>query len=252
MDKVHYTYRIHHRPGSHALVRLNGLPVYDRTPDDLVSPTEPITHALVPGENTIQVDLLDAPADPSGATHFMLIIARLDRPDPVDVLRWEFPNDVRVGGVFPDLPWSEEFTFTPQGDPPPPPVYLAAPEAMFPNEGTPDQVRAVKDFYDGFASKDGGAFLDAMRVRMAEYDRAYGENPKLRQDSVTALQEPWVMDPWNPEDLRFERWLDGRVAFVRRLSGKPAVHAVHRDEPFRQWGADLFITQVGGHWRVFR
>lgn len=250
MSKVHYTYRVHHRPGSHALVRLNGLPLYDRSPDDLVSPTGPITHALVPGENTLSIVLLDAPAA-DVPNNLAVILARLEPQAPVDIWSWDYPLSVRVDGVNPPLPITEEYTFIPQGDPPPP-VYMEAPEAMFPNEGTPEQHAAVRELYDAFASKDHDRFLDAMSVRMGEFDRAYGPNPAIVKESAQAIHEPWIMEPWNPQELRFERWLDGKVAFVRRLGGKEAIGAVHRDEPFRSWGGNVFITQVGGRWRVFR
>lgn len=253
LPKVHYTWRVHHRPGSHALVRLNGLPLYDRTVDDLTSPTGPITHALLPGENKIEITLLDGPPDPTGVpTNLAFILARLERPDPVDVWTFEFPRTLQESGVAPTMPWVEEFVFTPQGAPPPLPTYTESPPSMFPNEGSPGQHQALRELYDAFAGKDGDAFQEAMRIRMDEFERAYGENPQLRAESVQALQEPWIMDPWNPEELRFERWLDGRVAFARRLSGKPAIQAIHRDDPFRSWGADFFLCQVNGRWRVFR
>jgi len=38
---------------------------------------------------------------------------------------------------------------------------------------------------------------------------------------------------------------------VRRASGKPAVQATHRDDPYLSWGSDFYMTRQDGRWRIF-
>lgn len=251
MAHANYIHRILHRPASRARVLLNGVPLYDRAPDRNVSPMAPVTHWLVPGENAVLIELHPAPQDPrqpDQGPHFAMQIVGAD--DEAVRYAWEFPDSVSAAGLEPKLPWLETGFFVIGGDLPEP-IYLRAPREEFPIEGTPSQRRAVEELHDAFASRDAARFEDAMDLKFSEFDRYYGPRPAARADAVQRMNAPWIMEPFDPEDLRFERYLDGRVAYVRRASGRPAVRAVHRDEPYLGWGADFFMTQVGGRWRIF-
>jgi hypothetical protein len=253
MTHVNYVYEIAHRPASHARVLLNGVPLYDRSQEiKNVAPRGPVTHWLVPGENVVSIELTERPRSPLMpymGPHFSMSIASVE--DGAQLFGWEYPDSVAAAGLEPVLPWVHTWAFTPPGELPQP-VFLRGSPEEFPPEGTPAQRAAVAELYEAFATADKARFSEAMDLKFTEFERYYGPQPRARADSVSKLGDAWVMEPFDPDDLRFERYQDGRVAYVKRASGKPAVRATHRDEPYLGWGADLFLTRLDGRWRVFR
>lgn len=252
MDHVNYLYQIAHRPASHVRVLLNGVPLYDREPDKNVTPRGPVSHWLLPGANTVSIELQPRPPSPRApflGPHFAMWIMTADEDETL--FSWEFPGSIVAAGQEPALPWAHAAPFTASTSLPQP-VFMRGSREDFPPEGTPAQREAVAELYDAFATGDGAKFSAAMDLKFTEFERYYGPQPGARADSVSRLGEPWIMEPFDPQDLRFDSYLDGRVAYVRRESGKPAVRAQHRDVAFMGWGSDLYLTRLDGRWRVFR
>lgn len=248
-----HLYRILHRPASRGRVMINGIGVYDKMPvDKIIGPVSPISHWLHKGENTITIELLPAPRSPltpSMDAWFRMQIVTADAQDRA-LWQWEYPDDVVSLGLPIELPRVHEGAFFVTEDLPEP-VYLKAAPEEFPVEGTPAQRMAVHDLYEAFATKDAARFEAAMELKAGEFDRFYGPQPAARAEAMQMINAPWVMEPFDADDLRFDRYAGGRVAFVRRASGKPAVRAVHRDEPYLGWGSDFYMTCIDGQWRVF-
>jgi hypothetical protein len=247
-----YLSRILHRPASRGRVMINGIGVYDRQPEKNIGPVTPINHWLLKGENTITIDLSPAPRSPltplMDAWFRMQIVAADDQEKAL--WQWEYPDDVLSLGLPIELPRVHEGVFWVVEDLPEPVWRKGTPEE-FPPEGTPPQHDAVRELYDSFATRDAARFEAAMELKAGEFDRFYGPQPLAKAEAMQRINAPWMMEPFEVEDLRFDRYANGRVAFVRRASGKPAVRAVHRDEPYLGWGSDFYMTRVDGQWRVF-
>jgi len=251
MSQTTYLCRILHRPASRARVTINGIGVYDRTPQKNVGPVTPINHWLLKGENLVGIEL--SPAERSPLTPYMdawfvvQIVTADDQEKPL--WQWEYPADVLTLGLPIELPRVHEGAFLVPEDLPRA-AYLDATPEEFPPEGTPAQHAAVRELHEAFATRDVARFEAAMELKAAEHDRFYGPQPLARAEAMQRINSPWVMEPFETEDLRFDRYLGGRVAFVRRASGKPPVRAVHRDEPYLGWGTDFYMTCIDGRWRV--
>jgi hypothetical protein len=251
MPHTTYLCRILHRPASHARVMINGIGVYDRAPEKNVGPTFTISHWLLKGENLLTIELLPAPRSPN--TPYMdawLRMQILTAADQENALwQWEYPANVVSPGLPFELPYVHEGIFLVSEDLPVPAYFKATPEE-FPPEGTAAQIAAVRELYDAFATRDVPRFEAVMDLKASEHDRFYGPEPLAKAEAMQRINAPWIMDDFNAEDLRFDRYAGGRVAFVRRASGKAAVRAVHRDEPYLGWGTNFYMTCIDGRWRV--
>jgi len=247
-----YIYRILHRPASRARAFVNGVPVYDRVVDQNVAPAQPITHWLQPGDNIFTFDLSPAPRSPNTpdmGPHFAFMVQ--DAADQENYLfKWEYPRSLSEKGLPIELPLVHTAIFPVSMDLPTP-AYAKASREEFPEEGTPEMRAAVFELYDSFASRDPARFQAAMEIKVDEFERYYGPQPLSRHDAIQQMNAPWIMEPWNEHDLRFDRYLDGRLVKARRASGRQAVRAVHRDEPGLGWGTDFFMTRLDGRWRIY-
>jgi len=254
-----YIYRIMHRPGSRVRALINGVPVYNRSVTDNASPAQPITHWLTTGDNTLTFELWEAPLSPRTpylGAHFAFLIREVkgnNDPTPIeeiDLFAWHYPNSL-IDKEFPTaLPLVHTEVFHVSADLPAP-AYAKATREEFPVEGTPEQRAAVFELYDSFATRDGARFDQVMDVKYSEFDRYYSLPPNTKAEAVQQMNAPWIMEPFDEHDLRFDRLQDGRLARVYRASGKQAVHAAHRDEPYLGWGTDFFMTRLDGRWRIY-
>ncbi|MDI1480998.1 hypothetical protein [Polyangium sp. y55x31] len=252
MAHTNYLYRILHRPASHARALINGIPIYDRIVPDNVAPIGPVTHWLVRGENTITVELSPSPRSPLTpdlGPHFEISVRLAEDLDRA-VFTWDYPKSVAALGLPIELPLVGGGVLRIDDDLPDP-VYRRGSREEFPAEGTVDQRAAVQELYDAFATRDAGRFEAAMDLKVSEFERYYGPQPLSRAEAMKRMNEPWIMEPFDAHDLRFDRYADGRVAYVRRASGKPAVRAQHRDEPTLGWGSNFYMTRLDGRWRIF-
>jgi hypothetical protein len=247
-----YIYRIFHRPASRARALINGVPVYDRIVDQNVAPAQPITHWLVSGDNTFTFELAPTPRSPNTplmGAHFAFMVQ--DEKDQGNYLfKWEYPLSLEEKGLPSVLPLVHTANFHVSTELPTPAYAKALPEE-FPEEGTPELRAAVFELHDAFARRDAAQFESVMDVKVSEFERYYTLPPLSRHDAIQQMNAPWIMEPFNEHDLRFDRYLDGRLAKARRASGKQAVRAEHRDEPGVGWGSDFFMTRVDGRWRIY-
>ncbi len=256
MTPPRYIYRIMHRPGARARALINGVPIYDRIVKDNVSPAQPITHWLASGDNTLTFELSPAPLSPNTpylGAHFTMLIREVkeeEKIEEIDLFAWSYPNSLVDKELPTALPLVHTEVFHVSADLPTP-EYAKATREEFPEEGTPELRAAVFELYDAFANRDGARFDKAMEVKYAEFDRYYELPSTAKADAVQEMNAPWIMEPFNEHDLRFERYLDGRLARVYRASGRQAVRAVHRDEPYLGWGTDFFLTRLDGRWRIY-
>jgi hypothetical protein len=247
-----YIYRIMHRPGSRARALINGVPVYDRIVKNNVSPAQPITHWLASGDNTLTFEMAPAPLSPLTpymGPHFEFWIQD-DKDQDNKLFLWKYPTSLEDKQLPTQLPLVQSEVFHVSADLPEP-AYMKATKEDFPVEGTPAMRAAVYELYDAFASKDGARYDQVMDVKYSEFDRYYTLPSTTKAEAIEQMNAPWDLEPFDEQDLRFDRYLDGRLVWVRRESGRLAVRAVNRDEPYLGWGTDFFITRLDGRWRIY-
>ena len=135
------------------------------------------------------------------------------------------------------------------------PAYVNAPKADFDHRGTPELREAVRQYHETIARGDTDGFMAQNAMKIEECDRAYEGHPAfspgaLRDPMAERFQAGVEARPLVFEELHFESFLDGRVAYVTRLDGGTALAAASKNGD--EMENDLWLTQQGGLWRVFR
>lgn len=254
-----YLFQVGHGTGVAARVLLNDLPMYTGAGQQNITVSGPANHLLLPGENTLAVEIfpaprpLDAPTI-EGPVAFTL---RLDDKEGTIVHRVKWPDcwemltdDQRV------LPFAHASRFL-ADERLLRPIYWDVAPVDFPIEGTPDQHLSVLEYSTALAKGDIDAFLDANALKLAERQRANPGHSELergtqRKKLAGYLAHDWQVRPVRMEELAFESRAGGRVAYVTRKDGGRAVEAIAADDPTETFAVDLFLTRHEGRWRVFR
>jgi hypothetical protein len=274
-----YYLQLYQGTGIGVRVLLNDLPFYTGKGDEAVTVTAPANHLFVPGENVLVMELFPAPK-PSfaptmvGPVRFSVFTddeARARIHHAAWPEEWEVVEAARRKARLAELP-EGEVDLTPPADPPlpylhvsrfhvddhnPRPVYLDAPKTDFGPEGLPEQHEAVRRVLAAFSSGDPDAFLTENALKLEERQRAYPDNGALsvanqRTNVGSHFGKPWRVRPTSMKELRFDRRADGRVCNVTRIADGYTVEAVSDDAEDNYFATDLFLTQTGGVWRVFR
>jgi hypothetical protein len=241
---------------------VNDVPFYRRVVDHNAAPAGPFNHFLVPGTNVVTIALSEV----EGVLPAHVIAGfdmKIQRQEDDKILfhqRWpdfgaEYPEEKRK------LPIVHTRSFTPEIQSPAP-IWEDAPRGWFPPEGTPEQRDAVLDLHTAYARGDADGFLSATGLKMDLHRKYYGPVPEVSPAAARArvtsqLSEPWDVAPVNFDELVFEHHADGRVAYVTRKDGGPALFAQHKADPTQAWTANLYLTRPrrpdGSHepWRIY-
>lgn len=253
MAPTPYYYLINHGPPTRLRALMNGVPFYRCEPE---SEAEGATHTaaanglLVPGENVLSLDVLEAD------TFYSIIVEMtiaFDHKSPVFRVDWPklwkaYADEEKV------IPFTHQVRFEATGVRFTP-AYLRAPRAEFDHRGTPALREAVARYHDTIARNDVDAFMHENAFKIAEADRAFEGHPAfapgpLREAMRERFQAGVTARPLDLDALQFESYAEGRVAYVVRADGGPALEAeCTNDDAMR---TDLWLTQIDGQWRVFR
>jgi hypothetical protein len=250
-----YHYLVKHAPGLYARVLLNDVPLYRRTVDVHLTPSGPCRHLVVPGENSVRIELgaYGSTTPPPGAT-FEFQVLRGPEEAVCFAERWpdytsRYPEDERR------LPMAHTRSFH-CDDAGPIPVWRDAPRGGHTAHDKAEQVRLVQEVRQAFVRKDVDAFLGAYSLKLEEHRAFYGAVPELapavaRERYAGLLALPWVVEPIEPEQLSLQSHADGRVALVTRMDGTAVLSARLPDDPTQEWEADLLLTRNEGRWRIY-
>lgn len=254
-----YLFQVGHGTGVAARTSLNDLPMYTGAGQQNITVSGPANHLLLPGENTLTIEIYPAPrpADAPTVEGPVVFTLRLDEEEGTIVHRVRWPDCAELLPVAQQvLPFVHVSRFV-VDERLVHPVYWDAPKAEFPLEGTPDQHLAVHEYLQAFRKSDVDAFMDANALKLSERQRANPDHSEFergaqRKKLAGYFEREWLVRPTNVEDLAFESRAGGRVAYVTRRAGGRAVEAIAADDPSETFAVDLFLTRHQGRWRVFR
>ncbi|MDI1437281.1 hypothetical protein [Polyangium sorediatum] len=242
---------------------LNDLPVFRGPHRGPETQQGGANHWLVPGENTLTLDVLRAPrprstgAPPGEPIRFVLFTAADPVHAPKDVT---IIHEVRFSEIIERTPEAEHepYHYTARFDlgvPVNAPVYLSSPMSDVDCRGTPELHQAIADLHASLAAGDVDRFLDLCSLRNEEYVFAYeGLGPtvdSLRDVARGFFASGPIVEPLEPDALHFEARALGRVVCVSRADGRSAIEARTRDDEAAVLRVDPWLTRKDGAWRIF-
>jgi hypothetical protein len=254
-----YNFVVKHGPAVRARASLNDVTFYGPgQPEQHDTESGLAAHLLVPGENTLRLDILDAGLGEPGCYFAVMVTREIDRSEPTLTVHeshwpqvWDpLEEKERV------LPYVHRATFTIDDDHPSPPWEKATPEDV-PPEGTPELHQAVHKVIADLERGDGPAFIDAIGPKLDDLGRYYGPLPALSRGVQAKkyegiLASRWEVAPYDKEELLFEPRQRGRLVHVTRKDGTRAVRARNLDDDMQSIETDLVFMRRGGDWRVIR
>jgi len=249
-----YYYLIKHPPGFVANISVNDVTFYRRYSDYHQAPNGPFNHWMVEGVNVVHLVLVQETPKPGMDFKFSMEILRFE--DDAPIFQMNFPQLLALHPPEEQaLPVTHQTIFR-FDEISPRPIWMDAPEADFPPEGNAEQRAVVAALHDAKSRGDLDDFIKLTEIKRTALERFYGPNPEeteaaLRATYAPILSEPWEVDPLDFNQLMFERRAGGRVAYVTRKDGGPALFAKHKTDPERTWEPTLYLTQVNGKWRIF-
>lgn len=251
MPPTPYYYMVSHGPPTRLRLLMNGVPFYRCVPDtDGTTFSAAANDLFLPSGNVLTLEALQAD------TFFSIVVELtigFDHTSPVFRLEWpkmwkDVPEALQIVPFRHDVPFEVHgVDFTP--------AYLKAPEAEFDHRGTPELREAVRQYHESIAKSDLDGFMAQNALKIEESQRAYDGHAAF---TAAALREPMTdrfrsgieARPLDFDELQFESFAGGRVAYVSRLDGGCALAAASRNGDTMT--TDLWLTQQGGLWRVFR
>lgn len=268
-----YQFTAHLEEGVLGRVWLNDLPVHKvltRGPESLSGGAN---HMLVPGENTLTLEILalpegtpPPPPDPNtpdpkhllpvGFKIYQVVDASSTPMKAAEIIRVDLPTSLGLSPwERPEMPLRHEVRFE-LPDPVVEPVYWRSPPADFGCSGTPELISVVKELHDALMARDVGRFVGLLSLKYEAYSAAYPGEPAAAIDRQRSAAErffklPYVVKPLDFGKIHFEPRAQGRVALVSGSDDRPVIEAVAEGEPAPALRANLFLTRIDGSWRIF-
>ncbi len=241
---------------------LNDLPIFRGLHHGPETRQGGANHLLVPGENTLTLEVLRAPrprstgAAPGEPIRFVIFTAADPVHAPKDVT---IIHEVRFSEIIEKMPEAEyePYHYTARfelGVPVNPPLYLSSPTTAIDCGGTPELHQVIADLHAALAASDIDQFLDLCSLRNEEYAFAYeGLGPtvgSLRDVAREFFAFGPIVEPLDPQSLHFESRAFGRVVCVSRADGRAAIEARTRDDDAAVLRVDPWLTRRDGVWRI--
>jgi hypothetical protein len=233
---------------------LNDLPFYRRVPENHDGVSAPAAHWLVPGENTLALEVL---GQDTSVGYSSLVEATVRRMEEDEILaRVGWPEMWKgVPEEEQKFPARAEVTFHLDDDLPKP-LWADSPSEHVPREGTSELVAAVYALHEAIERRDPARIVDLMSVKIEDLTRYHGRTGLLdprevELDFAERFKEPVNVEPFDAARLRFDARQRGRVVHVTRDDGRRVVAFANRDES-KGFFLDPFFVRHGGTWRLFR
>lgn len=256
-----YAFRLRQGPATIARASFNDLPFFREGSLAYRTTADNADHLLVPGENTMTLEIWDGPPSPDAPTikgPVELSVLRCEGEELIEVIAW--PAFAITAGQDPmalEMPftWTVKFTLP---DDHPRSAYDANPGEDVPPEGTPELHAALAKLHDALARQDARAFVDSFRVKLDDFGRFYG-NPQEASESVLVrayearFAKKFDVAPLEPSELVFESRSKRRAVYVRRKDGRPVLSARREEgEDIQSFDLDPIFIRRDQIWTLLR
>lgn len=251
MTETQYFYRVVHGREARLRALLNDIPFYKRAPQEFaITYGGGANHLLAPGENTLTLELFEAPR-----TNTVILEITIDHNHDDPVIKMEWPAlcaDLPAEAAGLPLVYTQRFRADKVTHLP---AYMSCPPIDFGPEGTPELREAVRAFHAAVANADASSFAEELSLKATEMTAAYAGDPSCSADDARREMADFASSgvsarPLDFDELLFESRAGGRVAYVTRIDGGPAIQAISGGGD--RLNVDLCLTRVNGVWRIFR
>ncbi|MFO0548049.1 MAG: hypothetical protein U0271_06660 [Polyangiaceae bacterium] len=250
MSVPYFNYLIRHGLAVRARVAINGFVLVDGESTLMNTHTGVANHYLVPGENRLSVSCFGDPDHKS---------ARLDAAirdeDKVELVSASWTERPADGTELGPLGWHFHKVFTIPSTFPRP-LYLAAPPAGIPEDGTPELADAVLELRGAFERGDPSAAISLFELKSHDthkmLETSWSEPSATEALLGGALSGPWDMAPIHRRDLVFRTSCDDRLVHVSRASGDKVLQGNRRGQEKPSVASDLTFMRWQNRWRVIR
>lgn len=240
-------------------VFLNDLPVYeDPKSVDFESTTRRVNNFLVPGPNTLRVEV-DEMGDESSSMFWAQILRDPDEnveTEKYHHLKWpeaaaELPEPLPTPVPF---VWENELTIEASH---PKPYYADVKSEQVPLEGTDELRGSVKEIHDALAGRDAAKMTDLTWFEAQDSARYYPHLPPPSKGTIAAaytrgFDGPWDVPDWNPDRLLFTKRASGRLVHVTAVDGRHAITGRHTQRPDAHFLLNPLLVRHQGRWTMYR
>jgi hypothetical protein len=252
-----YAFRLRQGPKTLVRISFNDLPVVRQPSRGSKDDLRPANHLLVPGKNTMRLEVWPGPPSPDSPSIQGIVdlgLYEIESERLLAQILW--PQAAVERGLPPDehLPFRHEVEFE-IDETHPPPVYAEFPAEDVPPGGTPALREAVAKLHEALVRQDARAFLQAHALKLAENKRYNGATPNNDANTLAAAYEARFakkldVAPLDEGLLRFEPRAQGRACYVTRTDGLPVLRAEVAGEPGQFFNADPVFVKDRGDWTL--
>lgn len=252
-----YAFRLRQGPRTLVRVSFNDLPVMRQPSRDGKDDLRPASHLLVPGKNTMRLEVWEGPPSedsPSIQGIVDLALYEIESEQCLAQILWPQAAIERGLAESERMPFRHEVELEIPATHPPP-VYAEAAREEVPPNGTPGQREAVQRLHEALVREDASAFLSENRLKLAENRRYYGATPgnddeAIRRSYAARFARRLAVEPLDDKVMRFEPRADSRACYVTRTDGKPVLHAAIVGEPALSFSSDPVFVKNEGVWTL--
>jgi hypothetical protein len=271
-----YYYTLHLEEGVLGRAWLNDLPLHKVPTHGPESTTGGANHMLVPGKNTLALEILRLPPprvkpappepgkpaspevdmSPAGIKIYQVLEPNVEPITATLVVDVEIPAALGLTQYEAvTVPFYHEVEFElPVAVPEP--VYWRAPVATFGCSGTPELQAAVTELHDAVKRGDVKRFLELITLRHEIFAAAFPGEPAASVERQRAAVERFfalkiAVKPLDLTKVHFEPRAGGRVAMASGWDDRPVLEAIAEEHPGLALRANILFTQIDGNWRIF-
>lgn len=249
-----FSYSIRRAQGSRIQVCVNDIPIVRGYARGYECTQTTLNEFLVPGENEITFEIGTCPWEREALWFVVAVDDQWDQP----LLSFVWGAEGQTTAAESVLPRAfsrsfiaDGFTFEP--------AFRRSSPAKFGCEGTPEQRELVRRVQEAVEWGQTDALMELLALGHEEiyvsHNRTAGNKPDTqRPEFATFFAMKRRTRPLDMADLHFDSRAGGRVAFVTRADGDPAIESITAEpDPgggVLQIAMDLRMTMVDGQWRL--
>ena len=256
-----YAFRLRQGPATIARASFNDLPFFRDASTAWRNTADNADHLLVPGENTMTLEVWRGPASPEAPGiegPVELSALKCEDESAMSLVSWPaFAIDAGEDPMKLTMPFSWTTHFLVPDDHPKP-AYASNPPEEVPRDGTPELHEAVRAMHDALARQDARAFVASFRLKLEDYARFYDSPPEASEAMLVRAYEArftkrYDVAPLEPDTLVFESRAKKRAVYVTRKDGRPVFSARREEgEDVSSFDLDPIFIRRDKTWTLLR